>query len=396
MTESNKFSAGGSLTGYLFQCRIALLRGLELARKNPGGAISIEKFDDVSFETEDLSLCLIQAKHHISPKSLDNKSVDVWKTLRIWIEGFNSGVFQAQKTKYFLITTATATEGSALALLREGCSASERMQARDILRDAASESENKDTAKARSLFLDLTDEEANILLGNIVVLDQHPNLTNVMGDIEAELLLLAPKKAEMAAEYLEGWWLNIVGKHLVKQQNSTIPVQNIVLKAHEIGKILQEDNLPIDKPSALGIKEYTEDDEKRIFVRQMRAINLPDQHIQNSAYDYYRAYAQRSRWSRESLILEDELGEYDEKLRDSWRRKFDAELLTVAPKSDEEKLKLGRALFLWASQESVALRNIVEKWITAGSYHGLADQRRVGWHPEFEKLFAEEKELEDA
>lgn len=110
----------------------------------------------------------------------------------------------------------------------------------------------------------------------------------------------------------------MVGKQLIEAQNSAIPVQHIVTKAHEIGLSLKKDALPLDDPHALEVKTYSDDDEKRVFVRQMRAIQLADQYIESAAYDYYRAYAQRSKWARENLILENELCDYDKKLEDSW------------------------------------------------------------------------------
>lgn len=395
MNKGSKYSAGGSLAGYLFQCRLALLRGLELAKKNPASVISIEKFDDIAFETDDHAKCLIQAKHHITAKSVDSKSVDVWKTLGIWTEGFSAGVLQAEKTKFFLITTATAPDGSALAKLREGASKPDRAEALDLLRKAAEESDNKATTSARQKFLKLTDDEAKLLLGSITVYDNHPNLTDVTSDIEAELVLVAPGKTDLAAQYLEGWWLNVVGDQLIAAQSSTIPVQHIITKANEIGHTLKQDALPLDDPHALEVKEYSDDDEKRVFVRQIRAIQLADRHIESAVYDYYRAYAQRSKWARENLILENELGDYDRKLEDSWQRKFDGECIVADPQSESDKLKLGKRLYIWASQESVGIRNVVEKWITAGSFHGLSDQLRIGWHPDFQVLL-KDAEVEDA
>lgn len=395
MNQGSKYSAGGSLAGYLFQCRLALLRGLELARKNPASLISIEKFDDIAFETDDLAKCLIQAKHHITAKSVDSKSVDVWKTLGIWVESFSTGVFQAERTSFFLITTATAADGSALAKLREGASQKDRAEALDLLRKAAEESDNKTTAAARHKFLKLTDDEARLLIGRITVYDNHPNLTDVKSDIEAELVLVAPGKTNLAAQYLEGWWLNVVGEQLIAAQCSAIPVQHIITKAHEIGLSLKKDALPLDDSVALEVKEYSDGDERRVFVRQMRAIQLADRHIKSAVHDYYRAYAQRSKWARENLILENELGDYDRKLEDSWQRKFDGECISAEPQSEADKLKLGKTLYVWASQESVALRNVVEKWITAGSFHGLADQLRIGWHPDFQILL-KDAEMEDA
>ena len=46
VTECSKYNAGPSLAGYLFQCRLALLINLQMAKKKPNGHISIEKFDD--------------------------------------------------------------------------------------------------------------------------------------------------------------------------------------------------------------------------------------------------------------------------------------------------------------------------------------------------------------
>ncbi|MBN8647517.1 MAG: hypothetical protein J0L55_06135 [Caulobacterales bacterium] len=394
MSDNGKYNASASLVGYLFQCRLALLRGLELAKKLPSATISIEKFDDISFESMDYAQCLIQAKHHVKPKSLDDKSVDVWKTLLIWIGIYKEGIFQADKTRYFLITTSFASKDSAISRLREEATLEQRKEARTLLRNAANSSKDKTTELARKLFLDLSDEDADIFLSNIIVIDNHPNLTDVFSQIESELILVAPKNTELAAEYLEGWWLNVVGKHLVEEKHSTIHVQHIITKANEIGRSLHKDSLPLDDPKSLAIKEYSQSDEDRIFVRQMRAINLPNSNIQSSVYDYYRAYAQRSKWARENLILENELGNYDDKLEDSWKRKCSGELLISNPKNDTQKLDFGLKLFVWAIQESIPLRNIVEKWITAGSYHSLADQLRVGWHPEYVDLF-KEQELQD-
>ena len=87
MTDLSKYNASGSMAGYLFQCRLALLHALDLTRRKPEAVVSIEKFDDIAFETDNHADGLIQAKHHIVPKPLGDVSEDVWKTLQIWMEG---------------------------------------------------------------------------------------------------------------------------------------------------------------------------------------------------------------------------------------------------------------------------------------------------------------------
>ncbi len=381
------------MAGYLFQCRLALLHGLQMAKKKPNGHISIEKFDDIAFENDDLSLCLSQAKHSVNPKTLDDMSVDVWKTLNIWMSHFDQGLITLNSTKFVLITTSTSAEGSAMSLLRPGTSIEEREQCLLLLRNAAHRSGNMQTAAARSKFLALTDEQALIFLKQIEVLDNHPNLIDVMSEIEGEIVLIAPSHIQLAAAYLEGWWLGVVGKCLIEDTNASIPVQHIIMKANEIGKSLGGDALPIDDPNELGAKGYSDDDEVEMFVRQMRAVNLPDRIVRRSTQDYYRAFAQRSKWARENLLLDLELSKYDASLKDKWERKFDAELTTKPISTETEKNDMGRDLCLWASQQSIPLRNIVEAWITSGSFQGLADRLQIGWHPEYKTIFA--KELSD-
>lgn len=48
-----------------FQCRYALLAGLQAIAKSPQLEISIEKFDDVGFEVNGEPTQLIQTKHHV-------------------------------------------------------------------------------------------------------------------------------------------------------------------------------------------------------------------------------------------------------------------------------------------------------------------------------------------
>ena len=390
MSSTSQHNAGGPMAGYLFQCRLALLRGLQLVKKKANGNISIEKFDDVAFEDDDFSKCLIQAKHSIKPKSLSNKSVDLWKSLKVWMDQLEEGVITYSSTQFTLITTATAADGSAAAYLRPGASDEEREKGLIALRMAAEQSESDETKAAREAFLNLSDEQARTLLAQIEVIDQHANLANVVSEIEGELILLAPSDPSKAAEYLEGWWLGIVGKCLVEEASAAIPLQHIVMKANEIGKSLSDDSLPIDDPEKLGARAYSDADEELLFVRQMRVVSMSDSIVQRGVEDFYRASAQRSKWARENLLLDEDLGKYDAGLEDRWAREFDAEMLTSGPSSDSDKEVSGQKLCLWASKQSIPLRNIVETWITSGSFHGLSDRLKIGWHPDYQAIFSED------
>ncbi len=383
MNLSNQFDASGSLAGYIYQCRLALLLGLQAVKKKPNGQISIEKFDDIAFDNDDHAECLIQAKHHIAAKELTDSSVDVWKTLRIWIEDFKSGVITNADTRRLLITTAVAAYGSAVSKLRPETSVADREAARSALRAIATSSINQTTKIGRDLFLSLTDNEADLFLATIQVLDAAPNLPDVLDDIEGELRILAPSHSDKVTEMLEGWWLKVVAKRLAGQESMQIPLQDILRKAHEIGGLYRPDGLPVSSPDELGDKPYDPKDEAEVYVKQMRLVQLPTAAIQRGIRDFYRATAQRSKWAREGLLLDGEAARYDTKLQDQWERRFEADCTEAGDADDNGKCKVGRNIYNWANQQQVGFRNVVEGWITAGSFQGLSDRLKVGWHPHF-------------
>lgn len=384
------FEAAAPMAGYLFQCRLALLRGLQLLKKYPNALISIEKFDDVAFEDDDYGECLIQAKHHVMPKSLADKSVDLWKTIRVWLKSFQSESLTASNIKRVLITTAEATDGTAMAKLRPDHNTEDRIEARNLLRSAAKSSQNQITEVGRAMFLKLSDAEADLFLRSIEVCDRHPNLIDMRDDIEGELLILSPQHVSTIAQYLEGWWFGVVAKHLIEENSDLISVQSITIKANEIGSMFKDGGLPVDDPEQLNAKDYTPDDEDAVFVRQMRVVGLSDKVVQRGVRDFYRSSAQRSKWARENLLLDGENERYDRKLQDRWGRKFEEDCAQIAVQSEEEKRKLGRSIYFWASQQQIGFRNVVETWITAGSFHGLSDSLKIGWHPDFETILAGE------
>ena len=68
------------MLGYLYQCRYALLRGLEEGKSHAGHALTIEKFDDVAFEDSGDPIELIQTKHHPTRASTSGKPLPYGST----------------------------------------------------------------------------------------------------------------------------------------------------------------------------------------------------------------------------------------------------------------------------------------------------------------------------
>ena len=98
MMAKSKYSASESMQGYLYQCRHALLLLLRRNRVSPSVRMSVEKFDDVAFESGGQPIELVQTKHRV-PGNLTDLSEDLWKTLKIWTEGVRDKDFPLPPAK---------------------------------------------------------------------------------------------------------------------------------------------------------------------------------------------------------------------------------------------------------------------------------------------------------
>jgi hypothetical protein len=196
--------------GYLFQCRYALLVGLRALPDTPQVLVSIEKFDDVAFEANGEPTDLIQTKHHIDKTGeLFDSSVDLWKTIAVWLSILAEDIDAPFRMRFALLTTANAPNKSAASLLR--------MRDRDEVGDdkllmvSAKASENKATEKARTAYAALPAHVRLSLLRSVMILDGSPNIIDVREEIGRELHHAAPRdQIEKLVERLEGWWFGAV------------------------------------------------------------------------------------------------------------------------------------------------------------------------------------------
>ena len=393
-SPTSSHNASASFTGYLFQARYALLRGLQEGRRNPSHALSIEKFDDVAFEDAGHPIELIQTKHHGSGGDLTDMSPDVWRTLHIWISRFLHDPTAAHTTRFLFLTTSAAPNGSALSLLRNTEATRDESHAAELLVAAAKASRNAVTSAARAAFVALTPATRRLLIHNIWVFDRAPTILDVREELESVLHYSAlPEQITHLTDHLEGWWFNRVVTALADPHAATISLASIQNKVSDLRESFRLGRLALDDTvdTMPPVTELPPDD--RMFIRQMRLVDVSDNEIRATVHDYYRAYEQRSRWARENLLLDGEADRYDRGLRDVWHRRFLACTADVSPNSDEPtKVAQGRRVFRWAREYQKPFRNRDELWLSSGSFQMLADAVRIGWHPDYDALLTPRKD----
>jgi hypothetical protein len=391
------FSASGSAAGYYYQARLALCEGLRFVYRATGIDLSIERLDDVAFETAGNAIELLQTKHHTNRKGdLSDKSADLWKTLRVWAEAVKKDPSLPQRTRFMLITTGRAPTDSAASFLRpevDRRGARDTKKAEALLCAAAAESENIELTYAIEAFETLTLEMRSALIAAVEVLDEAPNVVDLEAAIEDGLKLLAPRgKLAEAREQLEGWWWPRICRAL-QAGPGTISIFEIEAKLDDIRDVMRRNALPADmeylEPPAGELDALNE----MVFVRQLRAVGLAGRRVENAKRDYYRAFAQRSRWVRENLIFDGEVAHFEANLVEEWEPRFDQMCDGLGQSTDSGVLRrAGQALYAWVETEArFPFRTLTKRFLTVGSYHILAEGLRLGWHRDYAVLMAKNK-----
>jgi hypothetical protein len=386
VNATNPFGAADAAIGYLYQCRFALLASLDKLSENPSLVVRIEKFDDVSFESEDALVSLLQTKHHAKHVgNLTDFGTDIWKTLRVWAHLVQQDPEFPFRTELLLITTATAPTGSAASLLRSG-EGRDVAKALDILLKVAASSSNKTNRKAYDDFNRLPSISQEHLLNCVTVLDCSPNISDSHQQIRDKLLLSAPREmSDSFLERLEGWWFSVCIECLTGTR-AGVSLFEIENKIDELRESFRRDALPVDYADAQPSDEYIEASDQRNFVHQLRLIQVGRRRIEFAIRDYYRASEQLSRWAREELLIDGEVSGYKRKLREAWEARFEALLEELQNAGSVKRLAGGKLLYNWAALEArFPFRSTSAEFLTHGSFQILSNDLVVGWHPDYKE-----------
>jgi hypothetical protein len=389
--EAGQHGAAGSALGYLFQVQWGLLELLRRARVTPDAAMTFEVLDDIQFDDP---MELVEVKHHVGETAtLTDKSVDLWRTLAVWMDAEDKAERPEDvPASLVLVTTAKAADGSAAAALRPDGRRPDL--AVPLLVEAAGTSTNQQTADARGRFLGLSPEQRDGLVDKVTVLDETVRIGTFQDVLATELVHVLPRgREESFLDRLQGWWLRTAAQLLAGGLKAITPA-DVGLYIADLRDQFGPENLPTDVDLEDFDEASAETYRGRHFVRQLDLIAASAAQLLLAIRDYHRAYTQRSRWLREDLVGMQELDRFEQRLREEWEHVFE-DMVRELPETatDDDKERAGRALLRALGEQSQArIRPLFhEGFMTRGSLHGLADEpeRDVGWHPEFRERLEE-------
>ncbi|MFD4460124.1 ABC-three component system protein [Nocardia sp. NBC_00802] len=385
----NPFEASASALGYLYQLRVALQRCVELSRGGIEWSVAIEATDDVESligsRTE-----LTQLKKRAENVRLTDLSTDLWKTIRVWSEAITERRIDLAETSFYLVTTAELPDGSAGYFLQPETSGHRDEQAAEaLLIQARQSSESKTLAKAFEAF-DAVDEQRRAeLISRIEVIGDAPGMDEIRNDLLGYASLAVERRfAEAFLQRLEGWFFQRASVQMSTPGSDPVTGAEFDELFTDLRSQIGEQNLPIDRDivelTAMDLAALDATD--KVFVHQLRLIDVGAERIRFAVRDWMRAFTQRSRWANENLVRTGEIGAYERRLREEWESQFAEMREELGDEATEDEMKRqARLIYRWVDRDArMRIRpGCDEVFVTKGSYQMLADELQVGWHPDF-------------
>ncbi len=385
-----RHDASGQLSGYLYQVLMALW--LLIKTENADAQVLIEKFDDISFIEEDSPLAMIQVKHQLyKVGNLGDTSTDLWRSLNSWIDTISDFSLSVNDTQFVIITTAQASAGSIVAFL--GYESRDASQALSKLNEIAKNNTQATNAPFYKKFLSLDDDIKKHLIDNVFIIFSAPQIADIKDKIMPFIRMATiPTYEDKVYDKVIGWWITKVIDGLTSKDPKTISYKQLRYFLNDCGSEYKSESLPISVDSTYQPteKELAElSGEEKIFIEQLKLITMKDAAIKRCIKDYYNAYMQRSLWVREQVLYTDDLAVYEKRLKNEWERKFEnmvEDLEDYGPELDEaKKVAAGKKLFRNIEEQDIKLKNVEDPFIMRGTYHGMANELKVGWHMDFSK-----------
>ncbi|MFD2144947.1 hypothetical protein [Mucilaginibacter antarcticus] len=170
---NNLHSADGSILGFLYQIERALMW---LSTSSSETEVGVEVDDDITvklIEGQDITNIYEQAKHSQTTKvPFSNSSVDLWKTLSIWVEAIQSGRLKVENAIFSLLTNKKMPQDR-LAITLSNAKAKDKVVMATVLTDLKTRASKlpKSMEDFATIILNCPDAVLEKIIDKITVLD---------------------------------------------------------------------------------------------------------------------------------------------------------------------------------------------------------------------------------
>ncbi len=382
-------SAPGAAAGFAFQLERALYW---LAASHAGAVVGIETTDDVVVLLKNGQLLTEQDKHSIREDGapFGDRSRDLWNTLRIWLDAIEGGEISVERTRFLIVTNKVLPNGIA----RQISDATDDAHAVTCIEALAIAAENPPDRVADLMQRVLRDSSRTHLAALLVRVELIDGGVPSGGDAlrsETIACLQLPAWAHASAnsvvDELRGWLDGVVMDLWRQGHPGWVQRDQFVDRLHAV---LDRRKREISRERAAHLIPLTDDvldtARGRPFVRQLQLVTEDNATVDASIREFIRCNIEKLRLSQEGNVTDGDWLAFEDTLVHRWT-KIRARVVRMSKGKPEEDI--GYEIFTDTTEshrERLAGSETEQVYLTAGTYHRLADLLSVGWHPQYKDL----------
>ncbi len=366
-----------------------------LARADDDAEVEFEGLDDISRKSPhpDGVLELYQTKSALESNPVADRSVAMWKSIANWSDTIAKHGLAAKNLKLVLFVSNPVPAGEWAVMLHDATTDGDADGAIAKMRMALW-GDAPDFPLKPTVAAGLAPELERFFNADEVVrraVVRAFSLEVVKADIYSELAAVARfiddrLKTDVIAHAC-GWTKECVDQRLAAKQPAVI--KGIEFRREMVAYIRKFNERAILRSfaPAAPTPEETEQLRLRTFVRQLELISVEYADQLQAISDFHRAAIDRTQLGEAGDVHPTSFNELDDRLSRSWKNISRQKQLEFKDLSDEERGEL-------VYRECIAQEQLVEEQrppehFVPGCYHLLADDTKLGWHPQFATLLAQ-------
>jgi hypothetical protein len=390
-----KHSAPGPAAGYAFEFERALYW---LARSPAGFSIGVETDDDVAIRHQDGSRTLEQNKHSIQEDAepFGDRSKDLWNTLSIWVTALEEGELDGSKTRFLMVTNKTLPDCIAKRISKAETKDAITACIQELKLAAVKPSETI-RAYAEKVLVATSEPHLRAVIENCEIADAASGASGL--DLRSLTIAELPipkwftKDAESIANELLGWVEVQVLALWQARQPAWISRDSFVTQFHAVLDRRKRQQTRERAANLIPVIDEQLGKEKgRFFVKQIYLVTDEDSRVDEAIREFLRCRIEKSRLSADGNITDQDWIDFEDSLKSRWSKIFSLcrRLNRTEPEEDVGFKVLSETTD--GHRERLAGVETEQVYLTAGTYHRLADQLVVGWHPRYVDLVKQEEQ----
>lgn len=386
---ASSHSAAGAAAGFGYQFERALYW---LASTPAGAVVGIETTDDVVVLLKNGERLNEQDKHSIQEDGapFGDRSRDLWNTLRIWLDAIEGGEIPLGQTRFLMVTNKLLPN----CIARQISSAMTDADATACVEALSAAAKNPPDHVADLMLRVLRDDSQATLAAMLVrveLTDGAEPTSDAALRAETIACLQLPDSALASAnsvvDELCGWLHGVVMDLWRQRKPGWVQRDHFVNYLHAA---LDRRKRQIIRERAAHLIPLADDaldtERGRPFVRQVQLVTEDDVTVDGSIREFIRCNIEKMRLSEEGNVTDDDWLSFEESLVDRWLKIRAREVRMSKGKPEAD---IGYKIFADTTEshrERLAGSDTEQVYLTAGTYHRLADLLSVGWHPQYKAL----------